>query len=204
MCGPLPAAALRRFLSTANDDSSCCYGGDHEDHRPRRLSVHRRQEQLTTTYTTARPSSHVAPHPVPQQDAYRRRCRHPCRFAPYWSPLSKSPVDKAPMFKQGFPSGIGRMTDADQTAPSVPLPPPPPAATLPSAFNLQFNHQSPSGFSSFASEHHNYYHHQFPYTFLSASPPTYSWANTNSTDIMKCVYILAQYPAYCIFMCFRF
>lgn len=195
MCGPLPTTASQQFFSTASeDDTSCCYGGGHDDDRPRHLSVHNRQEQLTTYAAATQRSLQAAPNPGSLQDACRRRSRHPCRFAPYPS-TSKSPLDKTPMFKQGFPSGVGRMADADQTASSVPLPPPPPAATLPSAFNLQFNHQNPTGFSSFASEHHNYYHHQFPYTFLSASPPTYSWANTNSTDIMKCVYVLPQYPA---------
>lgn len=185
MCVLFPIVTPERFFSTASDvDTSCCYGGDQDQPR-RRLSVHRRQGRLTTTPTAAQPSSQAALDRGLQQGVCRRR--HLCRFAPYPLPSSKSPQDSAPMFKQGFSSGVGRMPDADQSASSVPLPPPPPAATLPSGFNLQFNHQVPTGFSSFASEHHNYYHHQFPYTFLSASPPTYSWANTNSTDIMKCV-----------------
>lgn len=94
----------------------------------------------------------------------RRLCRRP-RFAPYPT-SSRSKI----MFKRGY-SSDGMINN--QTSTSVP--PPPPAT----AFNMQFNSQP--GCSAFTPD----YHQQFPYTFSSATPPMYSWANTNSTNIMK-------------------
>lgn len=100
----------------------------------------------------------------------RRLCRRP-RFAPY----PKSSRSKT-MFKQGY-SSDGMINNQASTS----IPPPPPATAL----NMQFNGQ-PS-FSAFTPD----YYQQFPYTFSSATPPMYSWANTNSTDIMKYIYSIA-------------
>lgn len=64
---------------------------------------------------------------------------------------------------------------------------PPPVGSIATSpantpFVLQFGHQQPPGFTTFTPD----YQH-FPYTFSSITPPAYSWANTNSTHIMKCV-----------------
>ncbi|VVC38192.1 Hypothetical protein CINCED_3A009793 [Cinara cedri] len=102
--------------------------------------------------------------PLPLYTGCKRRrleCRRSLRFAPY-PEYCASTV----MFKQGYPS-----VDESTTAASPVQPP---------AFHLQFNGQ-PVGFSAFTPD----YYQQFPYTFSSSTPPTYSWANTNSTNIMK-------------------
>ncbi|XP_025425897.1 uncharacterized protein LOC112694592 [Sipha flava] len=83
------------------------------------------------------------------------------------------------MFKWGYPlpdGGVaGRGTNTTTTSstmlPGSIVPPPPPP---------QMNHHSTS-FTTFTPSDFQ----QFPYTFSSVSPPTYSWANTNSTDVMK-------------------
>lgn len=116
----------------------------------------------------------------------RRHC-HESRFAPYPLPslqrllgLATVPAD---MFKHAFPSSDTMATNqaaAATAAGSIPAPPPP--ANVP--FALQFSHQQPPSYSTFTPE----YQH-FPYTFSSITPPAYSWANTNSTHVMKCVTI---------------
>ncbi|XP_050521191.1 uncharacterized protein LOC126894313 [Daktulosphaira vitifoliae] len=68
------------------------------------------------------------------------------------------------MFKRGFiPDSMTNNT----ATPGV----------TPPTFNMQFGSQN--GYSSFTP---NY---QFPYTFSSSTPPMYSWANTNSSEVMK-------------------
>lgn len=96
----------------------------------------------------------------------RRLCRRP-RFAPY----SKGSTSRA-MFKQGY-SSDGMLNNQTVTS----IAPEPPAT----AFNMPIFNGQP-GFSTFTPDYQ-----QFPYTFSSATPPMYSWANTNSTDVMKYV-----------------
>lgn len=74
------------------------------------------------------------------------------------------------------------------TMPTGYIPTPPPVGSIATPptnvpFSLQqFGHQQPPGFTAFTPD----YQH-FPYTFSSITPPAYSWANTNSTHVMKCV-----------------
>ncbi|XP_060879280.1 uncharacterized protein LOC132951472 [Metopolophium dirhodum] len=116
------------------------------------------------------------------------------------------------MFKRVFPSSDAMATNQAATgyiptppppAGYIPTPPPPagyiptpppsagyiptppagsiatPPANVPFALQ-QFGHQQPPGFTAFTPD----YQH-FPYTFSSITPPAYSWANTNSTHVMK-------------------
>ncbi|XP_025205917.1 uncharacterized protein LOC112602174 [Melanaphis sacchari] len=78
------------------------------------------------------------------------------------------------MFKRGLPSP-DPMVSNQATASTRPTPPSPICNG-----GLQFGVQQPSSYSSFTPD----YQH-FPYTFSSITPPAYSWANTNSTHVMK-------------------
>jgi hypothetical protein len=125
----------------------------------------------------------------------RRRHHSSCRFAPY--PGAGGQTTDVTMFKWGYPlpdGGVaGRGTNTTTTSstmlPGSIVPPPPPP---------QMNHHSTS-FTTFTPSDFQ----QFPYTFSSVSPPTYSWANTNSTDVMKYVIqswvLLPQQQQYSLF-----
>uniref|UniRef100_A0A2S2P2R3 Uncharacterized protein n=1 Tax=Schizaphis graminum TaxID=13262 RepID=A0A2S2P2R3_SCHGA len=80
------------------------------------------------------------------------------------------------MFKRGYPSSDS-MVNNQAAASSIPTPPPP-ACNV--SFGLQFGIQQPPSYTTFTPD----YQH-FPYTFSSITPPAYSWANTNSTHVMK-------------------
>lgn len=92
--------------------------------------------------------------------------------------MSQGPVGPssvlADMFKRAYPSSDAMVTN--QAAGSIPTPQP--QANVP--FGLQFSHQQPPAFTTFTPDYQ-----QFPYTFSSITPPAYSWANTNSTHVMK-------------------
>jgi len=114
----------------------------------------------------------IAPPSPAVDDKKLRRLLRNRRFAPY--PARVSTTSATTMFKQGYPpDGLANNQTAPAAAPSIPMPPP-------NTFNMQFNMGPPPGFSTFTPDYH-----QFPYTFSSATPPMYSWANTNSTDVMK-------------------
>lgn len=82
------------------------------------------------------------------------------------------------MFKRSF-SSSDAMAGNQAAAGSIPAPTQP----VNVRFGLQFGHQQqPPSFSAFTPD----YPH-FPYTFSSITPPAYSWANTNSTHVMKWV-----------------
>lgn len=137
-----------------------------------------------------------------------RRHFRESRFTPYPLPPLQGPVgpSTAPgdMFKRVFPSSdamatnqaaAGYIPTPPPSAGYIPTPPagyvptmptgyiptPPPPANVPFALQ-QLGHQQPPGFTAFTPD----YPH-FPYTFSSITPPAYSWANTNSTHVMKCV-----------------
>ncbi|XP_050441139.1 uncharacterized protein LOC126846066 isoform X2 [Adelges cooleyi] len=68
------------------------------------------------------------------------------------------------MFKRGYlPDGIAKNQANAGFQPQA-------------AFNMEYNQNGCSSFTP------NY---QFPYTFSSATPPMYSWANTSSSEVMK-------------------
>lgn len=71
--------------------------------------------------------------------------------------------------------GVTGRGDASVVQPPTPAPAPHPFVGV-----QQFNGHQPV-YSPFTPTDCN----QLSYTFSSVAPPTYSWANTNSTDIMK-------------------
>lgn len=144
------------------------------------LAANRRivQTKLDTVASGCGRPSYVSAATVnPEVNCGRRRRYHcSCRFAPY--PATIGQTTDVTMFKWGYPmpdGGVGgrgsnTTTTSSTMLPGSIVPPPPP----------QINHHS-SSFTTFTPSDLQ----QFPYTFSSISPPTYSWANTNSTDVMK-------------------
>jgi len=117
---------------------------------------------------------------------HRRHCRE-SRFAPYPLP-PQAPVSSstalADMFKRGLPSSDTMANDQTATSPITRKPQP--GCNLPF---MQFSLQQPPSYSTFTPA--DYQH--FPYTFSSSTPPAYSWANTNSTHVMKYVTVITQF-----------